>query len=531
MQALQQLIPTKSQLIGAGTKPLQQVFDKVQLTVLSVDKYKKFQKTYRDDRVAFVYDCMPILRPSFAAYQEEVLAKFDMGVRRQAIRGPHGLGKTLMAAILVHHAMLTVEGDACVPTLASVWRQLEKFLWPEIHKAAKMIDWATVGRDPYSSDEMLTHSIKMQATDKQAFAVSSNDAASIEGAHAAYMFYIFDESKAIEDSMWDAAEGAFSTEGMVMTGSRASECYWFSISTPGLPAGMFYNIHAHKEGLEDWDTRHVRLEEAIAAGRISEEWALKRKHQWGANSAVYKNRVLGEFAADSTEGVIPMEWVEAAMVRFEDWVEAGKPGAGRGERRMGIDTARMGKDKTVFAERVGDRVELLHYYAKQGAPVVAGNLKPFVPKCAKINIEMDSGLGASVYDILMQEVDWLGDDPDELIAMYALVQVYMGAGTSWMDETNTYRFNCVRSAAWWNMRQMLDPKNGYDVMLPRDDTLLGDLIAPKWETKYVHGYLTVCVEPKENLKKPSRLGRSTDAGDAVILAFWEKGSTGGGVVF
>lgn len=511
---------------GGKQKGLLDLARGVYINVGHSTKFAKFQRTYRDDRVAFVYDCMPKIAPTFAPYQEEALAWFDMGHRRVAMRGPHGLGKTLIAAICVHHVILTTEDDATAPTLASVWRQLEKFLWPEIHKVAKLLDWNTIGRDPYTHDEMMVHSLRIRSGMgwNESFAVSSGDAASIEGAHASRLFYIFDESKSVGPSMWDAAEGAFATEGTSTIGGGSGECFWLAISTPGPPQGRFYDIHSKKAGYDDWIVRHVTLDEAIAANRISPQWAEERQSQWGVHSAVYKNRVLGEFAQDSSEGVIPLEWVEAAFERYRQWEKAGSPGAGLSKRVIGVDSARMGEDKTVFADRVGDRLENLYVYAKQSVPVSAGKLKPFAMHAHLTNIEMDSGLGASIYDILAQEIDWANPSMN-------LAQIYMGGGTTRTDKTGTFRFRCVRDAAWWNMREMLDPDSGADVALCPNDYLLGDLAAPRYETRYIHGYLTICVESKDILRKKTRHGRSTDYGDACVLAFWEETSGGSGVVF
>jgi hypothetical protein len=60
---------------------------------------------------------------------------------RVAVKSPHGTGKTFLAAILTHHSVLTAESDCKVPTTASAWRQLEKYLWPEIKKLAKNLAW------------------------------------------------------------------------------------------------------------------------------------------------------------------------------------------------------------------------------------------------------------------------------------------------------------------------------------------------------------------------------------------------------
>jgi hypothetical protein len=55
------------------------------------------------------------------------------------------------------------------------------------------------------------------------------------------------------------------------------------------------------------------------------------------------------------------------------------------------------------------------------------------------------------------------------------------------------------------------------VALPPDDKLTGDLAAPRYK-QASGGRLQV--ESKDDIKK--RLGRSTDHGDAVVMAFWRE---------
>jgi len=77
---------------------------------------------------------------------------------------------------------------------------------------------------------------------------------------------------------------------------------------------------------------------------------------------------------------------------------------------------------------------------------------------------------------------------------------------SWASQT--------RAAAWWHLREMLDPAHGHAVALPPDDTLTGDLTAPHWK---VQSGGKILIESKDDIRK--RLRRSTDAGDAVVQAF------------
>lgn len=207
-----------------------------------------------------------ILHITLTSYQEDILRTL-VTHRRIAVRGPHGLGKTTLSAIVVLWAVATSTTDTKIVTTASAWRQLTKFTWPEIRKWASKADWDKLGIKIRIGKELLELSIKLP--NREAFAVASDNPALIEGAHASRLVYVFDEAKAIPIGTWDAAEGAFSGAG----GDTVNEAYALAISTPGESSGRFYDIHARKAGLEDWAVRHVTLQEAVAAGRISSEWA------------------------------------------------------------------------------------------------------------------------------------------------------------------------------------------------------------------------------------------------------------------
>jgi hypothetical protein len=765
---------------------LQELAIGIQQAVHISGGYKRFQRMYANDRVAFAYDCFGKVGKTLTFYQEEILSYFDEGFTRVAVRGPHGLGKTYLASILVHHGVLTAEDDAKVITTASAWRQVEKYLWPEIKKLSKSISWDMIGREPYDPNhEFLQMSIKLNYGTVEAFAVVSDDYQTIEGAHAKKLVYIFDEAKSIPRNTWNAAEGAFSNASvgksdhplelidrgeiglieenvpyfnedkpiadvwdMIMAGqdpdvgtdvaynqgikfdsplavyqpgakknksepirspmaktmidqqsktsvvdnkspedvyyddsvrdvvmdkwgeeirrieqddleggnnldvendlldsdvesdrdsdssthrqgkarqssvsdrdyvngeeensrrsgrasgraeslpiashdaavspyaehdgaralrgdrapdvtdvpsvptyasdSKARKDYAvpmgtrandsnpmlvpkgpithrggtqehvfpitdqaqaFAISTPGNPDGQFYDIHTHAPGYEDWHVRHVTLDDAIRAGRISRAWADQRARQWGQDSALFKNRVLGEFADSSEEGMIPLSWVRAANERWKAWRDRGFRGE-EGYRSIGVDVARSGDDKTVFAERQRSGVRNIRVFSKLSTTTVAERLT----QCHDgryLHIEMDGGLGAAVYDILKRGKDGRGG-----LASRLLKPITVGAPTTWRDRSKMMKFLNVRAAMWWNMRDLLDPYYDSSIMLPPIEELTKDLTTPQYIDK---GDNVIVLESKDSIR--SRLGRSTDFGDAVCLAFW--GQTGGGGV-
>jgi hypothetical protein len=291
------------------------------------------------------------------------------------------------------------------------------------------------------------------------------------------------------------------------------EAIAFAISTPGDPSGQFYDICMKKPGYEDWVTRHVTLEEAIRAGRISSRWAAQRMRQWGQDSPIYLNRVLGEFADSSEGGVIPLSWVIRANDRWIEYRDKGwailNP---LSNRVLGVDVAHMGEDKTVLAQRHALVIRNIHVFSKLPLPSVAGYVK-VIGQGHIINIEVDGGYGASVYEMLIED------------NVPLLRPITVGGGTFMRDRSGELGFRDVRSAMWWNLRELLDPDNGVDIALPPIEQLQADLVAPNWQM--MRGGI-VALEEKKYTKM--RLGRSTDYGDAVCLAFWTA-SSGGGVVF
>lgn len=339
-----------------------------------------------------------------------------------------------------------------------------------------------------------------------ASAVASNKPELIEGAHADSLFYLLDEAKVIPNGTWDAIEGAFSggrSEGL-------PEAFALAISTPGPPSGRFYDIHRRAPGLEDWWTRHVTLEEAIAAGRISREWAEQRKRQWGEDSAIYANRVLGEFHSSDEDSVIPLAWVEAAVDRWQAWhdlPEAERPPLS-GRRVLGGDVARTGRDSTVIAPRHGPAIIYLETHDREDT----------MRTTARVQAARGSGKSAGKPVPVVDSIGVGGEVVDRLRELRVPVLAYTGsAGTRARTRDGEFGFTNVRSAAYWRLRELLDPAFGDEIMLPPDDLLLSDLTAPTWS-------ITTGVPPKIQIERKedlvARLGRSPDRGDTVVMAFW-----------
>lgn len=431
-----------------------------------------------------------ILGADPAPYQEDVLKNF-VEKRRAAVRSLHGVGKTTLSAWIVLWAVACFPEDVKVVTTASAHRQLMHFTWPEIRKWALKANWDKMGITMRDGKELLETRIKL-SNSREAFAVASDNPSLIEGAHAKHLVYVFDEAKAIPTPTWDAAEGAFST----------GDCWALAISTPGDTSGRFYEIHKRRPGTDDWWTRHIQLKEGIAAGRINPEWVDNRRKQWGEQSAVFQNRVLGEFAEDAADVVIPLSWAEAAQER---WYAAG--GKGAGTESHGVDPAYKGEDLTTHAKKVGAVIEKINHYAKEDTMQTSGRVAASVSKDVPIGIDT-IGVGAGVYDRL-RELKF------KVYPVNVSERAVDRRNKPLTDGTGEVEFENLRAFIWWQLREALDPANPYALAIPPDDEdrLIGDLTAPRYSYS---SRGKIKVESKDDLRE--RIGRSTDFADAVGLA-------------
>ncbi|MEX1102315.1 MAG: hypothetical protein WD739_10980 [Actinomycetota bacterium] len=473
-----------------------------------------FADRYWSDPAAFARECISWPDGTVLAdFQGEILTRL-VKHRRLAVRGPHGLGKTATEAIAVLWFALTRDAagtDWKCPTTAGVWRQLEKFAWPEIHRWAGRLNWRQIGRDPFTRHELGVLTLRLRHG--EAFALASDDPAAIEGAHATQLLYVLDEAKAIPAATYDATEGAFAGAG----DDTESQAFALVTSTPGEPSGRFYAISRREPGLEDWSAYHVKLDQAVEAGRISRSWAEQRRVQWGSTSAVFQNRVLGEFASSAEDTIIPLAWVEAATERWPTahpdcgWNEGEHSGcrsAPAGKVVVGVDVGRGG-DRSVLALRQGDSIDELRRSSSADLMHTVGRVRGVLDAYGGQAVIDVIGIGAGVVDRLRENAK----------LRPRIHPFNASAGTSVRDHSGELRFVNLRAAAWWRLRELLDPTGDREIALPPDDSLIGDLSAPRWR---VTSAGKIQVESKTEIRK--RLGRSTDDGDAVVMAFWGQGA-------
>lgn len=222
----------------------------------------------------------------------------------------------------------------------------------------------------------------------------------------------------------------------------------------------------------------------------------------------YRDGKFNVSLKDQPNQCIPTEWISAAQQRW-----TAQPPVGLVMNAIGVDVAQGGQDKTVICCRYDawfDKLVIVPGEETKGGSEVAGLVIANRLDNAKVIIDVGGGWGADAYGKLISN----GIDPVP----------YMGVKSSHgRAQGGMMKFFNVRTEAYWKLREALNPDQpgGSMVCLPPGQIILSDLSAPTYSliagSNSAGG--TLKLESKEDIKK--RLGRSPDAGDAIVMAWYD----------
>lgn len=428
-----------------------------------------------DEPVLFVQEALGVT--TIARWQREALEAV-VTHDRLAIRSGHGVGKTTFIAWVILWWELTRRPNKCAVT-ANRQDQLSDIVWAEIRLWA-----ARLHPDLRDLLEITSDKVSWKGAPDEAFAVArtarKEAPEAFQGFHSAYMLFIADEASGIDDVIFEVGQGAMSTAGAktILTGN------------PTRTQGYFYNAF-HKSSARWW-RRKVSCLEVIEEGIpwASRDFPLEIAEEWGEDSNRYRYRVLGEFATDDDEAVIPRSLITGAIGRQ---VEAS------GRIVWGVDVARFGDDRSAVAKRWGNVMpEPVISWKGRDVAQTAGRIIRMVRETDAEQkpelIMVDSiGVGAGVLDILRDAgLPARGVNVGEVPA-------------------NRERFARLRDELWWKMRLWFEAR---DVCIPDDGRLVGELSAVHYgET--LSGKIKV--ESKDEMRARSLV--SPDLADALMMTF------------
>lgn len=426
--------------------------------------------------------------------------------RKVCVVGCHGFGKSHTAACGFMH-MFSLVDPVLIATTAPTHAQVNNVLWREIRKhntAAKRRGARLFSRDP------LERPYWKLDDDHLALGFASNKSGNIQGLHEAAGGLIVDEAGGVDDRLWPAIRS-------IMTGDR-----WriLLIGNPDRNDSEFAKIAGSDGWLTIWvsvfDTPNFTGEaipEAVAQTLVSREYEREMRERYGAQSAIYRSKVLGQFPQKGTDRLIPNEWAQRVFEREADHT---------GPVSYGIDTARQGSDSsTLYAIRGNDLQRIWAGQIDDSMTLLDVIERSLIDNCVDKPtpgaVDIIGIGGATVVDGLRRR-GWSG------------VQEFNASESPPKHWAASDKMECAnkRTASYWEMRyafrdwlRMAPDGDPADDGLRRPAASLVGAYDDLTEVAYLHKGSRIMLEPKEEVKK-RRSGRSPDDGDGAVYALWAR---------
>jgi phage terminase large subunit len=260
---------------------------------------------------------------------------------RVALKACKGPGKTAVLAWLILWFLATRAYSKILCTSITE-ANLKANLWPEINKwmmRSEFFRTAFIWTKTRVSnrEEPDNWFAEARSWPKQANAEQQADA--LAGHHADHVMAICDESGGVPDAVMVALEAIFSSciEGKLIQAGN-----------PTHTTGPLHRACTRDRAL--WEVVTITGDPDVPSRspRISLDWARQQIASYGRENPWVMVNVLGQFPPSSINALLGAEEVEAAMHRhlpshLYDWAQ----------KRLGVDVARFGDDRTVGFPRQG----------------------------------------------------------------------------------------------------------------------------------------------------------------------------------
>lgn len=430
---------------------------------MTKDEIKQFADLCKKLETFVLY----VVKAKPSEQQMEIIRAIDAGEKRIAVKSGHGTGKSTLLSWLSLWVGFT-KYDAKIPITAPSAPQLLSTLMPEIKKWKNVLP--SVLKD---SVDIKTDVARFKNGNELTMRTSRKEnPEALQGFHATNLTFLVDEGSGVPDNIFEVVEGALTGEHNVI----------IMVGNPTRTSGYFFNAFHRNKELWKTFTLNAELSTNVSKGVIE-----LRKKQYGADSDIYRVRVLGEFPRASSDALFSVELIDDAIRRDAY--------ADDGDEIWGLDVAWYGDDRSCLAKRKGYFLRPLETREKLSTLETASwviqeyNRAPIKPIAIFVD---NNGVGAGVYDTLIQ----------------AGLPIFDGNSSRGSAE-----FGLVNKRI--EMYQRLAKKMAF-MKIPDDDELVGELSSLRYIINDKGGLL---LEPKADTKK--RLGRSPDKADAVALTYYD----------
>jgi hypothetical protein len=398
----------------------------------------------------------------------------------------HGIGKSTLAAWIVHWALSTMP-DARVVLTANTEGQLRTKSWPELAKWARLAinaHWFKVTATAlYSVDAAHERSWRADAIPR-----SEENTEAFAGLHnkGRRVVLIFDEASAIADKIWEVSEGALTDED--------TEIIWLAFGNPTRNTGRFrecFGRFRHR-----WDHAHVDSRDVEGTNKTQlDQWV----KDYGEDSDFVRVRVRGVFPHAGSTQFISSELVAAAAsaertplyVHDEPLI-------------MGVDVARFGDDASIIRFRRGRDARSIPAIKLRGADTMAVAAR-IADEAVRLKVDAifidGGGVGGGVVDRCRQ----IG---------LAVTEVQFGGKSdrSQVGQDRPIGYANKRAEIWGALRDWLATG-----AIDDDPDLIADLTGVEYGYALRDGRDCVLLERKEDMLR--RGLASPDNGDALAICF------------
>jgi hypothetical protein len=445
--------------------------------------------SFQHDPLGYVQYAFPWGEPGkleeaeLRAWQAETLDTIgrhlrDPGTRHQpclvAVASGHGIGKSALFGMLSKWALDTMPDTRIVIT-ANTEDQLRGKTWPEVcswHRQAITHDWFRLGASVIESvdpDHRETWQCRLTTWSK-------NNTEAFAGLHnkGRRILLIMDEASAIEDKVWEVAEGALTDSD--------TEIIWVVFGNPTRATGRFRECFRRLK--HRWHNQQIDSRDVDGTNtELFQRWV----DDYGEDSDFVKVRVRGIFPALSAKQFIAEPDVDAAYgrsLRPEQYEFAPVV--------IGCDPAWQGDDELVIVKRQGLASWVLHRQGKNDNDVEVANLLARLQdehRAAAVFIDLGYGTGIASAGRTMGR-HWM----------------LVNFGSKPTDK------GCLnkRSEMWRDMRDWLKQGGSIPPVPQIRDELIGPETVARLDGK-------IALEPKEAMKQRGLV--SPNIADALALTF------------
>lgn len=443
-------------------------------------------KHWRENPAQFVHDIFGVDPDAWQVDALNAIGGLPNPRRRLGMRACTGPGKSTVLAWIGWHRLFcfadrgehpkgaAISGEGRDNLRDNLWAELSK--WQQRSEILKSV-FTWTKEQIFAKDHAETWflSARSYAKDADAEAIGR----SLSGLHSRFPFALLDETGDMPLAVGQKAEQIFT--GGVVDGLIAAA------GNPTSTTGLLYHICVAARGQWAIITITSDPDDPKRTPRVDIEHAREQIRLYGRDNPWVMATILGEFPKVGFNTLLSLDQVELAMSKHfrEDaynW----------SQKRLGIDVARFGDDRTVIFPRQGlaafKPVEMRNARTNEIAARVSQAKTRWNSELELV--DGSGGYGAGVIDALIQ-------------AGYSPLEInFSGAA---IDP----RYFNKRSEMWFEMAEWV--KRGG--ALPKQPELVRELTSPTYT--FQNGKLRL--EEKDQIKR--RLGFSPDYADALVLTF------------